>query len=190
MKNGVVMARDTMTPLINHLRQKANASDSGETFNGVTYWTDDQLEAVLDEHAEIVQTPIIKVDYLNSQLYTVQAPKTYWFESGFTIYKDGTKSILTDTYTFDPLSNILTFDTDVANYDYNIQGRAYRMTDAIANVWLQKAQQRENYITFKASSHRMEANQTRDFCMSMYEHWRGKAIRRFKRRRGGFVRQW
>lgn len=176
-----MVARASMTSLIAHLRQKANASNEGETFNGVTYWSDDQLQDILDSYSEVGYAYLQKQSPLDNVTYFISLPKTTWIEDGFSIYQDGTTSLVTTTYTFTPSNNRVVFDSSVPDLDYNLQGTLYAMNLAIAEVWLQKAQQRENYITFKAGSHRMEAGQERDYCYRMYEHYRQKNLKSFKR---------
>ena len=49
------MARDGMATLIAELRRRTNAGTAEATVNGTAYWTDDQLQSVLDTRRSVLK---------------------------------------------------------------------------------------------------------------------------------------
>jgi hypothetical protein len=180
--------RSGMTSLVSHLRQHSNASTS-DVFNGVTYWTDDQLQDVLDQYAMIGQTiPLVKISAYDKTNYKLNLTMPYWLESGFKIYVRDTTVEETTGFTYNPLTHQIVFDSDIAETrDLVAHATVYVMTDAIASVWEQKAQHRENFITNKAGSNRFQAEQIVEHCKMQACYWRNLRVRSFKRRSSRFA---
>lgn len=181
--------RTGMTSLVSHLRQQSDAAPSTDVFNGVTYWTDDQLQDVLDQHSMGYQhAPLKKLGSYDSVSYTLTLAFPYWIEGGFKIYVRDTTTEETTTYTYNHFTNEIIFDSNVADRELIAFAKVYSMTDAIADVWNQKAQHRFDFITSKAGGHRFEADQVYEHCISRANYWRNLRVRSFKRTSSRFVR--
>lgn len=180
--------RSGMTSLVSHLRQHSNASTT-DVFNGVTYWTDDQLQDVLDQFAMVGQIlPLAKVGVYDKVTYQLNLTLPFWVEDGFSIYIRDTKVEETTTFTYNHLTHQIVFDSDIAETrELVAYATVYVMTDAIASVWEQKAQHRENFITNKTGNNRFEASQIVDHCKNQAHHWRNLRVRSFKRRSARFT---
>lgn len=181
-------ARTGMVSLVNHLRQQGEASAT-DVFNDVTYWTDDQLQDILDLNSQSFKTmPLTKLGLYDDVSYTMTFTLPFWVEGGFSIYVRDTTILETETYTYNHLTHEVTFDADVDSRDLIVWGKVYIMTEALADLWNQKAQHRKDYITFKAGAHRMEGAQVYNHCVAMSHYWRNLRVRSFKRSSNRFVR--
>jgi len=132
--------------------------------------------------------PLSKLGIYDDVSYTMTFTLPFWVEGGFSIYVRGTTTAETETYTYNHLTHELTFDADVADRDLVAWGKVYVMTDALADLWSQKAQHRKDYITFKAGSHRMEGAQVYNHCVARSDYWRNLRVRSFERSSSRFVR--
>ncbi len=180
--------RTGMTSLVSHLRQQSDASTT-DVFNGVTYWTDDQLQDILDLHSQgYQQLPLTKLGSYDNVSYQLTLTLPYWVEGEFSIYVSGTTTEETTTFTYNHLTHEITFDSDVTDRELVAFAKTYVMTEAIADVWNQKAQHRYNFITSKAGSHRFEADQVYEHCVERANYWRNLRVRSFKRRSSKFKR--
>jgi hypothetical protein len=178
-----------MTSLVSHLRQQSDAAPETDVFNGVTYWTDQQLQDVLDTNFYgWKQLPMEKLGLYDNVSYTLTLTMPYWVESDFKIYVSGSTTEETTTYTYNPFTHEITFDSDVSDRELIAFAKVYVMTEAIADVWNQKAQHRFDFITSKAGSHRFEADQVHQHCVDRANYWRNMRVRSFKRRSSRFVR--
>lgn len=179
--------RSTMTPLITHLRTYGEASET-DVFNGVTYWTDEQLQDVLDKSMRKVEVQIQRLGRYDNVSYALLLGMPYWIERSFSIYVSGTTTEETTPYTYNDFTKQLTFDSNVLDRNYIAYGNVVIMTDAIAELWNLKAQHRKDYIVFKAGSHRMEAEQVYKHCLAQRDYWNNLRVRSFKSgQRGRYV---
>lgn len=155
------MARSTMTNLIQTVRGFAQAGTSEYTAGTVTYWTDDQIQEVLDRHRYEV-----RFDTLESFPVTVGGGSVQWFDyqssyrwfestDGGTarfIVQDSTGATVT-SYTAQPQRGLITFNSNTGGTVYNLTGFAYDVYGAAADIWTQKAAQYAVKIDFKTDNH-------------------------------------
>lgn len=142
------MARDGMANLIKEVRKLAELSTSDYTVNAVTYWTDDQIQEVLDDHLceTVKQQPIYAdPDYINGAYsYTEYnlPPGVRWIEeagtaSGFALRdNDGTAAT---GYTVNYRARRITFSADQQAEVYWLSCRVYDLYNAVADIWEVKA---------------------------------------------------
>lgn len=159
------MLRQSMQPLINYFREAGNAPHD-DMFDGITYWTDLQLQNILDRHA-----------YLIGVLYKHVSGNVYVAHDSFRHYLLNPDSTDVDLSGFDMITKQITSDTPV----YKIMGLWTNMNDALADLWLQKAGHREKYVNFKAGSNQVSVSQSYDHCIKMYHIYRNRRIRRYDR---------
>lgn len=145
------MARTTMANLILELRGLTQAGTADYAVAGVSYWTDDHLQAVLDRH---------RLDVYQEELQMVQkwigGGSVQYFEyfsqygnyeatsGGTAVFylEDSTGADLgTANYTPDYTRGVMTFGSNTAGTVYYLTGRSYDLYGAAADVWRQKASQ-------------------------------------------------
>lgn len=173
-------ARTTMAALILRLRGLAQAGLNDYTVAGVTYWTDGQLQDVLDAHRK---------DVYNHPLYVVEG-----YEGGTAVYKEyhsgltdleatsgGTAifyitdgvgaNIGTALYTPDYNRGVVTFAADTGGLTYYLYGRTYDLNAAAAEVWRTKAGQYAMAVNFSTDNHRIDRGKIIENCFAMADHY-------------------
>lgn len=184
------MPRPTMALVISRFRRMTDAATDDE-FNGVTYWTDDQLQDVLDENSfpviDLELTPstmlVNGVADWRTQFFSKKTLKAYDYERNAQVVETSTGTPLaSDDFTVDWLRMTVTLSGDVTtNTAYSLRVTLYDMWDAAARVWYEKAEQRVSYISSKAGTHKLDFQQEYEHCIQRALYYRGRRIRVFKR---------
>ena len=175
------MARSTMSNLIEQLRGMAHAAQSDYTIGAVDYWSDDQLQQVLDRHrTEIYRrmlTPYPKV---------ISGGSLEWYEyrsglqnlertSGGTalfIVEDSTGADAgTALWSADYNTGIVTFASDTNGTEYYLTGRTYNMNAAAAEVWGQKIGHYAASVDFSTDNMSVRRGQLLTNARDMYNHF-------------------
>jgi hypothetical protein len=174
-----------MATLISELRARTNSGATDYSVNGVSYFTDDQLQQILDRRVLLTRMyPLVPVPIrigTNTQWFDYQVdPKLGpWFEretgdgtSGWAI-KDGYGAVQTlgTTYTMNWDQSLVTFAANTNGYPYLVDCRTYGMNGATADVWRQKAALEAQSIDFKSDNHDIKASQRREYCLQMVEYY-------------------
>jgi len=139
------MARSGMDNLIAQLRAFTNAGTADYTISTVTYWTDDQLQIVLDRHRNDVyremlfSTPrytgggsVEYLDYYTRHTNLESGTAYFWLEDG------AGSNVGTSIYSVDYANGRITFTQDTGGSTYYLTGREYDLNGAAADVWKQK----------------------------------------------------
>lgn len=172
------MADINMLPLISRLRQLGSAAED-DVFNGVTYWTDDQLEEILLNRGV---WGTVKLISFGSTRYYLDNFSHYWFRADATVYKN-----IDDTtgdaaaFTYEPMSNSVLFDDARTDDVLWMRGFIVNMNEAAADLWLQKAGQREGYVNFRAGHNVMNMRESYEHCLSQASIYRNRTVKRFAR---------
>jgi hypothetical protein len=184
------MARPTMALVIARLRRLTDAA-TDDVFNDVTFWTDDQLQDILDENSfpvlDLELTPstmlVNGVADWRTQFFSKKTLKAYDYERNAQVVETSTGTpIDSDFFTLDWQRMTVTLTEDVTtNTDYSLRITLYDMWDAAARVWYEKAEQRASYISTKANAHKLEMQQERQHCKDQAIYYRSRRIRVFKR---------
>ncbi len=158
-------ARTGMANLILLLRGYVDAGSADYTIAGASYWTDDQLEDVLDIHrVDIWREPLSIIE-----TYTSGGTIEYkHYQSEYTNYEETTGGSLifwieeadgdkiTSGYTPDYLRGHLTFDSDTEGTPYYLSGRTYDLNAAAADIWRRKAAHYGASFSFSTDNHRID----------------------------------
>jgi len=176
-------ARTGMTDIITKLRGHTNAGTADYTIGTAAYWSDDQLQNVLDAH---------RLDFYANELEQITA-----MESGAVVYKTyrapyrnlegGTVNFLlvdfqgtpagTADYTADYPTGAVTFAADQAGKAWYLTGRSYDIYAAAADVWRSKAAHAaETSFDFSTDNHRVSGGQIHEHCLKMAAHYDGMAL--------------
>lgn len=144
-------ARTGMAYIITELRGMTNAGTADYTIAGSAYWTDDQLQAVLDDHRTEVTDEVMffAEDNTGGTITTTRYYSSYgWFEQTtggsliFTI-KDGTHALVgtASWSSVDYRTGRVVFTADTNEATRYLSGRSYDVYAAAADVWRRKASQ-------------------------------------------------
>ena len=144
-------ARTTMANLIGELRGMTDAGADDYTIGLVAYWTDDQLQAILDRNRiEVANDALTHIDeYADGGVLTVTRYYShfgnYEATSGGTaifVVRDGTwNTVGTALYTADYQRGEVIFSSATGAAPYYLTGRSYDLNAAAADVWERKAAQ-------------------------------------------------
>lgn len=177
------MARAGMANLILELRRRTLAGSADVTIGATTYWSDDQLQGVLDTYRQTwrqitlsaiprrVGTGYTYTEYpIPSALEWIEENQT---DSGWQLLDNAGGTA--PSYTVNYYAHMITFAADTANLSYWLDCRTYDLNQAAADVWESKASFASTNVTWQSDNHRIEASQEYRHCMDMAKKWRGKA---------------
>jgi hypothetical protein len=167
-----------MANLITELRGYTEAGTADYTIAGVSYWTDDQLQDILDLHRK-------DVIFEQLEIYPVQigggsiSYQDYRSANGFyeattggtaILYiQDGTgANIGTANYTADYRRGQFQFSVDQGGSTYYLTGRSYDLNAAAADIWNRKAGHAAQGFSFSTDNHRVDKAQ-------VYKHYKEMA---------------
>lgn len=176
------MARSTLGELIGELRVMADAGTADYTSAGTVFWTDDQLQTVLDHN---------RTDVFGEELAFVReqvAPGTVEYHSYFSEHQwweqtDGGSAIFvlrdglgnaagTADWSADYLNGKVTFAADTAGTVYYLTGRSFDLYSAAAEVWRKKASQyATKAIDWKTDNMSITRSQALDQARNMAEYY-------------------
>lgn len=176
--------RPSMEQIVLFLRQYGQASDN-EEFAGITYWTDDQLEAIADQHSYRERVSLKTIQDTSPTIYRVNLPPFHFMENDFAIYDENGASVASPVGVYSQARQEIEFASALSSdLDYEVEALFVLMYDALADLWTQKASQRFDYVDFKAGNNKMDMSQERKFCESRAAYYRGKTLRRWPKQRG------
>lgn len=178
-------ARAGMVDIIAALRGETDAEENATTVNGVAYWTDDQLQEILDtySHDVLVQlqatprrvngTTSYTRYYVPSELHAQYVRLESSETTGAFILRTSTGYEVDDsTYTYYPFRNLIEFTSSQSNRTFILEARAYSIANAAAHVWNMKADFRTKLITIKAGNHALNEDQEFLHCIQMRDFYR------------------
>lgn len=173
--------RSGMVYLILLLRSLTDAQIGETTVNNLAYWTDHQLQQILDlyrtRHVQIPLTPIPQtvggqtVYYLYEFPHYVDNPE-YATDSPFFSVTNKNGDVLTD-YTYEVGTNYITFDGDQEQGERYLTVSCYNLRLAAARVWSEKGAQRAALVDWKAGGQTLNEDQEYQHCMSMVNYFLG-----------------
>ena len=178
------MARSTMATLITSLRGLAQAGASDYTVNGLSYWTDNQLQDVLDAHRKDVYRSLMHpvqsynggtVEYHDYYSEHGNLEATTGGTSIFYVEDAAGSAVGTALYTPDYNRGAITFAADTGGSTYFIYGRSYNMNAAAADVWRQKAGQYATAVNFSTDNHRVDRGEIIKNCLQMAGYYNQQA---------------
>lgn len=173
--------RPTMRTLVDNLRQ-ITAASTGDLYGGVEYWTDEQLEAILDKHRKLAPTiPVTAIE-----MYESGSPSWRFFsfhKPDWAIFEPN--GVLGDEYgnapdpapTIDYSSGIVEFAQNPAKKQYLLRAWVYDLNMAASEVWEVKAAQRFDWVDHKGGHHFFKDSQTPQFCADRAAYYRKRRIK-------------
>lgn len=168
--------RAGMAHLIARLRGMTRAGSADATLNGVTYFTDEQLQQLLDttaqqhRHIELIPVPQSENGTLVYKSYAIPAEIPYAFEteaadSGWQL-RDAAGQAVTG-YSVNYAAGRIEFTSDTGGRLYFLDCRSYNLHQAAAAVWQQKAAFASPDADWQADNHRYDAATVFQHCLQM-----------------------
>jgi len=177
-------ARAGMANLILRLRGLTNTTSSDYTLGATTYWSDDQLQDILDATRKDWRgVPLEAMPELGTtgsyEYYDYRIPVEIgrdFEEAGassiFAVKETGGAIVSSGTYTVNYRAGILRFTVDQDAAFYTIDVRTFSLNSAAREVWEQKAGHCVANVTWKSDNHAVNASEEYDHCMAMAERFR------------------
>jgi hypothetical protein len=191
------MARLGMATLIRRLRQMTEAGTADYSLAGQTYWSDDDLQAELDEHRtrHIDVALAARPDYVSGEeIYTrYEIPwsggasameGTAGGSDAFKVADSTGATIAAANYSFSERDLAVTFTADQEGSARYWSGYSYDIRAAAREIWLRKAGHYHSAINFSADGHRFDREALYGHCMQMaqvFGHRRGMQSGRLAR---------
>jgi hypothetical protein len=176
------MARTGMATLISNLRDLGVAGTADYTLGTTTYWTDAQVQTVLDKHKVFVNSEQLQpIETLNNGtvLYTEYRSQFGNFEEttgGTTIFviKNSIGSVFgTSNWSADYANGIINFTANTAGTPYYLTGTSYDVYGAAADVWRMKSGHHAQSIDFSTDNMSVKRGQLMKNDMEMANYYAG-----------------
>ena len=180
------MARTTMSALITELRGMTNAGSADYSVASVAYWTDDQLQTVLDRHKMDVRDEPLRaypvtvsggsVAYYDYQSGYQNFEQTGSGGSALFVVADSVGTIQgTALWSADYSRGLVTFATTTNGTAYYLSGKSYDMNGAAADVWRQKAAAYAAAVDFSTDNHSVKRSHIVATCREMATYYQGQS---------------
>jgi hypothetical protein len=177
--------RSGMQNLLAELRGMCEAGASDYTIADVPYWSDAQLQDVMDTHrTDVVFEPLQSYPYQisgGSLSWTDYRSTHGYYEAttgGTAIFyiQDSTGATVSgSSYSTDYRRGVITFSANQAGTAYYLTGRSYDLDAAASDVWRRKASHYANSFDFSTDNHSVSRSQVYKHCLEMAEHFEGKS---------------
>jgi len=174
-------ARAGMQELIIDLRGMTNAGTADYTIGNVTYWTDDQLQQILDSrrldvYAEPLRSVFVLADGGSALYfdYFFDGKHTERAESGTVAWELETTAgsiIGTGLYTIEYEARKIRFDADQKGTAYRLNYRKYNVYAAASLILRQKAGQAASRFDVKIDNHSLKLSQLMRNYLVMASAW-------------------
>lgn len=179
-------ARASMADLITTLRGLCNAGSAEYAVNSTYYWTDAQLQAVLDRHVYVINhdelTPQQKVNSGGTVTYLeYQSPRRFLetTDAGtarFIVQNESGGTVASTAYSVDYPRGVITFTADTTGLSRYLTGYSYDMNAAAADVWSQKASHYVTAYDFSSDNHNLSRGQIIKNCLTMAKEYGAGAM--------------
>ncbi len=157
------MARAGTYDLVQQLRGMCNAGTAEYTVGIQTYWSDDQLEQVLDRHMMALDfvplSAIPRQTAGGSLLWTEYRAPCGNLERGTALVVQDSSGATASAYTADYNRGVILFSADQSGTAYYLTGRSFDMNGAAAEVWTQKASQAASSFDWSSDNHSVKRSQ-------------------------------
>jgi len=171
--------RTGMTDLVQTVRELSNAGTSEFIVGTSTYFSDDHIQTVLDNHRQDLQYEPMEVhpeQAVGSVVYREfrTAPN---LESGTVFYLQyaGGTAVGTSLYSVDYTRGVVTFTNDTAGTAFYVTARTYDVNAAAADIWKRKASNVANQVDWSSDNHSIKGSQAYQFYMQQANYFQGLA---------------
>ena len=179
------MARTGMSDILTELRILSEAGTADYSLAGDTYWSDNQLQNILDQYRTDVvyeQLTSYPVTVAGGSLSWLDYRSSYdWLEAttggtAILYIQDGAGTTIgTSTYTPDYIRGQFQFGSDQQGSTYYLTARSYDLSSAAAAVWRRKAAHyAPTSFDFSTDNHSIKRSMVYQHCLEMAEYFEGK----------------
>jgi len=177
-------ARAGMSTLLTTLRGMTNAGTADYTVGSATFWSDDQLQAVMDRYVTPIRDEVISgipimaggtVNYLDYQSNNRFFESTDGGTARFVIRDIGGTAQGTANWSADYEKGLISFTADTKGTAYFLTGFSYDVYAAAADVWYQKAAHASEMIDFSTDGHSIKRGHVATMCMKMAQRYESMA---------------
>ncbi len=164
-------ARSGMADIVSDLRAMTDASAEDYEVAGVPYWTDAQLQRILDKHRTDLKWSEMEAQEEASGAYLDYSVGFGNLEStagAFAVQDVNGNDISSSLYSVDYQRGVITFLSDTGGTQYFVTGRSYDLEGAAAEVWKMKQSHYASAVNFSTKVHTIARSQ-------LYEHAREMA---------------
>lgn len=162
------MARSGLANAIKELRNMCNAGTADYTLSAVTYWSDDQLQQVLDQYRTdfreaLEMMPTYTGGSVIYKEFYFSNPWVEHAESGSVAWRvetsDGIGTAGTADYSVNYHARNITFNSDQAGTIWMLHGRKFDIFKAAAHVWRHKASSYGAVYDVSTDNHSLKRSQ-------------------------------
>ena len=171
-----------MAALIAEMRQLCMAEIDSYKVGMTYYWSDNQIEDVLDRHQlfynHVLIVPELQYSSTGTAVY-------YRYVTGVTKWEDntgGTVTYLQDAsggtvtgHTFDANTGVFTFTANTTGLSYYVTGYAYDLNKAAAEIWRIKAAHASIAYDINTDNHGLKRSQLVTQALQMAQMYDGMA---------------
>lgn len=174
--------RAGMATLITEVRRLCNAGTADYTVSAETFWTDEQIQDVLDETREQWVMAMMTDDPVYDgtwKYYDYRIPGKNIEEastSGAFVVRNASGSAMgTADYTVNYRARRVTFTADQAGASYTLDFRTYDLNLSAARVWEMKAAHLASIVDWESDNHKVKASQEADRALAMAQKFKSMA---------------
>lgn len=174
-----------MTSLVNELRTQTESGTADYTLGTVTYWTDDQLQQILDRY----RTDRYDVP-LTAQARNISGTAVYHeYAIPFVGYIEGTASgsaawdlrdenhdTISSGYTPDLNTGMIRFDNDQGGSARYLSYRTFDFNRAARDVWIARAGHLSGRYDVQTDNHLLKRSQYHKHCVTMAAYYEQRAV--------------
>ena len=168
--------RTTMSELITELRSMTDTGQNEYSVAGVSYWYDEQIQKILDNHRTDVKWLEMTAIEEGTGEYLDYSIGYGYFEqtSGGTavfIVQDLNGTTVTDPYSVDYIRGVVTFASDTTGTAYYVTGRSYDLDAAAADIWRKKMNHYASAVDFSTKVHNISRSQLFEHAQKMVDFY-------------------
>ena len=177
--------RTGMSDIVTELRTLCEAGTVDYALGTVSYWTDDQLQNVLDKHA-------LELDWEPMRLFPERTAGKYLYKdyyighqyleqttggtAVFQVMDNNGTNIGTTLFTVDYNVGEVVFLADQGSgIPYYVSGTSYDLEASAAEVWHKKATHYASAYNFSTDSHNVQREQLFTHAKEMAEYYEGRS---------------
>jgi len=178
------MSRTGLSDLRTRLRSLSEAGTVDYTVNGSYYWTDDQLDEVLDRHrTDLIYSALIAVPYQAAGSLTYNEyrathgnlEQTTGGTAIFYVQDESGNTVASSSYSPDYNRGVITFAANQEGSAFYLNARSFDLTACAAEIWRTKAAHYFTAVDFSTDNHRINRSQIRDHCLEMAEFFEARS---------------
>jgi outer membrane protein assembly factor BamB len=180
-----------MANLIQDVRGRTEAGSADYSVNGVTYWTDDQIQEQLDQHREDIYREPLCVEPVLVAAGTATY-KDYYFKrpfaeertDGTVIWRieDAAGSVRgTADYSVNYAAQHIQFVNDTHGTALYLSYRTYDLDATAADIWRRKAAHVADRYDIETDNHNLKRSQLRTSYLAMANFYTSKGKPKFSR---------